>query len=271
MATQVILLERIEKLGAMGDIVNVKPGYARNYLLPQSKALRATESNIAYFETQKATLEKANNEKKTAAEKHAKSLDGTKVVLIRQAGEAGQLYGSVTSRDIADAINEAAKEKIERNMVDLNQNFKEVGLFPVVVTLHPEVKIEVTVNIARTEDEAKTQAKTGKALIADDQEAASEKAEAKAQAKAEAAEASKEALMEEGALEAEKEADAKAAEQAEMDEAKAAEKAEAKAAKKAEAASEEEAVEGEAMEAANEDAPPAEDAKEEKEEDKPKA
>lgn len=259
MATQVILLERIEKLGAMGDIVNVKPGYARNYLLPQSKALRATESNIAYFETQKATLEKANNEKKAAAEKHAKSLDGTKVMLIRQAGEAGQLYGSVTSRDIADAINEVAEQKIERNMVDLNQNFKEIGLFPVVVTLHPEVKIEVTVNIARTEDEAKTQAKTGKAMIADDQAAASEKAEAKA----EAAEAAKEALMDEDALEAEKEADAKAAEKAAADEAKAAEKAEAKAAKKAEAAPEEEAAEGDAetMEAANEDAPAEEETK----------
>ena len=256
MATQVILLERIEKLGAMGDIVNVKPGYARNYLLPQSKALRATESNIAYFETQKASLEKANNEKKKAAEKHAKSLDGTKVVLIRQAGEAGQLYGSVTSRDIADAINEAADEKIERNMVDLNQNFKEIGLFPVVVTLHPEVKVEVTVNIARTEDEAKTQEKTGKALIADDQaDAAAEKAEAKAKADAEAAEKAKAELMDKDALEAEKEADAKAAEKAEADEAKAAEKAEAKAAKKAEAAPEEEAGEAEAIEAANEDTP----------------
>jgi len=255
MATQVILLERIEKLGAMGDIVNVKPGYARNYLLPQSKALRATESNIAYFETQKATLEKANNEKKAAAEKHAKSLDGTKVVLIRQAGEAGQLYGSVTSRDIADAINGAVEQKIERNMVDLNQNFKEIGLFPVVVTLHPEVKIDVTVNIARTEDEAKTQAKTGKAMIADDQADAT----AKAEAKAAEAEAAKEALMDEDALEAEKEADAKAAEKAEADEAKAAEKAEAKAAKKSEAP--EEDAEGEAMEVANEDAPAEEETK----------
>jgi len=143
MATQVILLERIEKLGGMGEIVNVKPGYARNYLLPQKKALRATDSNIAYFETQKSALEKVNNEKKSAAEKHAKTLEGVTVALIRQAGEAGQLYGSVTSRDIAEAINEAVEQKIERNTVDLNQNFKEIGLFPVTVTLHPEVKVEL--------------------------------------------------------------------------------------------------------------------------------
>lgn len=244
MPTQVILLERIEKLGAMGDIVNVKPGYARNYLLPQSKALRATKSNIAYFETQKATLEKANNEKKKAAEKHAKSLEGLSVALIRQAGESGQLYGSVTARDIADAINAQAKDKIERNMVDLNQNFKEIGLFPVSVALHPEVKIEVTVNIARTEDEAKTQAKTGKALIVDE---AAEAAEEKAAKKAEAAEKAKAKLMEKDALEAEKEAEAKAAEKAAADKAKAAEKAEAKAAKKAEA---EEVSEAEAADAA---------------------
>lgn len=229
MATQVILLERIEKLGAMGDIVNVKPGYARNFLLPQNKALRATESNIAYFETQKSVLEKANEEKKKAAEKHATSIKGLKVALIRQAGEAGQLYGSVTSRDIAEAINENVEQKIDRNMIDLNQNYKEIGLFDVVVTLHPEVKETVTINIARTEDEAKQQAKSGKALIADDQD----------NAPAEISNDSKSELMEEGALEAEQEAEAKAAaDKAEAD-AKAAEKAEAKAAKKAEAVEDE--------------------------------
>ena len=244
MATQVILLERIEKLGGMGDIVNVKPGYARNYLLPQNKALRATDSNIAYFETQKAALEKADQERKKDAEGKAKSMKGLSVVLIRQAGEGGQLYGSVTSRDIAEAINEQSKEKIERNMVDLNQNFKEIGLFDVTVTLHPEVKVDVKINIARTEDEAKTQAKTGKALIADDQAAATEKAEA-AQ---EAADEAKKALMEKDALEAEKVAEQEAAEKEATEKAKAAEKAEAKAAKKAEAVAEEEA-EGEAVEA----------------------
>lgn len=237
MATQVILLERIEKLGGMGDIVNVKPGYARNYLLPQSKALRATDANIAYFETQKSALEKIDGEKKKEAEAKAKAMKGLSVVLIRQAGEGGQLYGSVTSRDIAEAINENAPEKIDRNMVDLNQNFKEIGLFDVVVTLHPEVKIDITINIARTEDEAQTQAKTGKAAISnmDDQAPA-------------AANDSRESLMEEGALEAEKAAEAEASEKAQAEAAKAAEKAEAKAAKKVEAPEDdaEDAVEEEA-------------------------
>ena len=257
MATQVILLERIEKLGGMGEIVNVKPGYARNYLLPQKKALRATDSNIAYFETQKSALEKVNNEKKSAAEKHAKTLEGVTVALIRQAGEAGQLYGSVTSRDIAEAINEAVEQKIERNTVDLNQNFKEIGLFPVTVTLHPEVKVDITINIARTDDEAKAQLKSGKAMISDDQAEAEERAAAKEAA----AEKAKEALMDEDALEAEKEAEAKSAEKAAEDEAKSAAKAEAKAAKKAEAA-EEETAEGDAVEAAVEDTPADDTAKE---------
>ena len=257
MATQVILLERIEKLGGMGEIVNVKPGYARNYLLPQKKALRATDSNIAYFETQKSALEKVNNEKKSAAEKHAKTLEGVTVALIRQAGEAGQLYGSVTSRDIAEAINEAVEQKIERNTVDLNQNFKEIGLFPVTVTLHPEVKVDITINIARTDDEAKAQLKSGKAMISDDQAEAEERAAAKEAA----AEKAKEALMDEDALEAEKEAEAKSAEKAAEDEAKSVAKAEAKAAKKAEAA-EEDTAEGDAVEAAVEDTPADDTAKE---------
>ena len=229
MATQVILLERIEKLGAMGDIVNVKPGYARNYLLPQNKALRATDANIAYFETQKSGLEKINNEKKKAAETHAKSLKGLSVILVRQASEGGQLYGSVTARDIAEAINEVAKEKIERNMVVLNQNFKEIGLFDVVISLHSEVKETVKINIARTEDEAKKQAKTGKALIGEQDDMAAKTP----------ANDSKADLMEEGALAAEKEAEAKAAAEEAEEKAKAEKKAEAKKAKKAVAAEEE--------------------------------
>ncbi len=250
MATQVILLERIEKLGAMGEIVNVKPGYARNYLLPQNKALRATDANVAYFETQKDALEKINNEKKAAAEKQAKTLKGLTVALIRQAGEAGQLYGSVTSRDIAEAINDNAEEKVARNTVDLNQNFKEIGLFPVTVTLHPEVKVDVTINIARTEDEAQAQLKSGKAMISDDQAEAEERAAAKAAQ----AEQSKEALMDEDALSAEKEADAKSAEEQAEAEAKAAAKAEAKAAKKADAPEEDaEATDAEAVEASAEE------------------
>src|SRR5690606_22225 len=106
MATQVILLEKVDHLGAMGDVVSVKPGYARNYLLPQSKALRATQENIAYFEAQKSALEKANNEKKAVAEKSAKKIEGVKIAIIRQASEGGQLYGSVTSRDIAEAVSQ---------------------------------------------------------------------------------------------------------------------------------------------------------------------
>ena len=231
MATKVILLERIEKLGAMGDIVNVKPGYARNYLLPQQKALRANDANIAYFEKEKAVLAKANNEKKVLAEEHAKSLQGLTVAVIRQAGETGQLYGSVTARDVAEEINAKIENKIERRMVDLNQGFKEIGLFPVTINLHPEVKVEVTMNIARTDDEAKIQLKTGKAVISDDQA----EAEERAAKRAEDAEKAKEALMDEDALDAEKKAEAEAAEKAAEDDAKSAAKAEAKAAKKAEA------------------------------------
>lgn len=263
MSTQVILLERIEKLGAMGDVVAVKPGYARNYLLPQNKALRATESNIAYFETQKSALEKANNEKKKDAEKRAKNVDGKTIALIRQAGETGQLYGSVTARDIAEIVTEKTGEKIERSTVDLNQNVKEIGLFPVSISLHPEVKVTVTINVARTDDEAKTQEKTGKALIVDDAaDAAAEKAEAKAKKDAEAAEKAKAKLMDEDALEAEKVAEAEAAEKAAADEEKAAAKAEAKAAKKADA-EDAEGEEAPEAEASAEEAP-AEEAEEEK-------
>jgi len=240
MATQVILLERIEKLGAMGDIVDVKPGFARNYLIPQGKAYRATKDNIAYFETQKVELEKANNEKKKEAEKQSKTLDGLKVVMVRQAGETGQLYGSVTARDIAESINAIAKDKIARNMVVLNQNIKTIGLIPVEVTLHPEVKVTVTVNIARTEDEAATQEKTGKALIANDDDQAP-------QAANDSSEEMKADLMEEDALEAEKaakaEADEKAAAEAEKSEAKSAARAEKKAAAEAESSADAEAEE----------------------------
>lgn len=219
MPTQVILLERVEHLGAMGDVVNVKPGYARNFLLPQNKALRATKDNLAYFEAQKAKLEAANAEKKKAAEKQAKTLEGTVISVIRQASEGGQLYGSVTARDIADLINESGKEKIERQMVSLNQGFKTIGLFPVDVALHPEVRVQVTVNIARSADEAATQQKTGKALITGDFDAD----------EAQETVGEKEAFLEESALEAEQIRDAEAAEK----EAQKTAKAEAKAAKKA--------------------------------------
>lgn len=167
MSMDVILLERVESLGNMGDKVRVKPGYARNFLLPQGKALRATADNIAHFETQRAALEKLNAEKRAEAEKVAKKLEGLKVSVIRNASEGGQLYGSVTARDIADAINATGKAEISRGMVVVNAGFKSIGLFDVPVVLHPEVKINVTINIARSEEEAKTQAKTGKAVIVD--------------------------------------------------------------------------------------------------------
>lgn len=167
MSTQVILLERVERLGELGEIVNVKPGYARNYLLPQKKALRASKENVAYFEAQKKTLEADNEKKKKEAETFAKKIDGITVPVIRQASEAGQLFGSVNSRDISIAVSEESKETITRNMVDLNQNIKTIGLIPVAVVLHPEVKVEVIVNIARTVEEAEIQAKTGRALVAE--------------------------------------------------------------------------------------------------------
>ena len=172
MATQVVLLQRVESLGKMGDVVSVRPGYARNYLLPQKKALRASKENIAYFESQKKHLEAENDKQKKSAEKLAKKLEGMKAPLIRQASEGGQLFGSVTARDIAVEVSKASGETIERHMVQLNQNFKMLGLFPVDIALHPEVKISVTINIARSAEEAAMQAKTGKALIVDDSQTA---------------------------------------------------------------------------------------------------
>ncbi len=196
-STQVILLERIEKLGELGDTVSVKPGFARNYLLPQKKALRASKENVAYFEAQKKTIEADNAAKKKEAEKLAKNIEGIKVPVIRQASEAGQLFGSVASRDIADAVSEASKETVTRNMVDMNQNIKTIGLIPVSIVLHPEVKVEVTINIARSNEEAQIQAETGRALVADAQqafedeqaEAAAEEAEAEAPSEEEKEEA----------------------------------------------------------------------------------
>ena len=196
-ALEIILLERIENLGQMGDLVKVRNGYARNYLLPQKKALRATKDYLAYFESQRANLEKLNAEKRKEAEKLAKKVEGLKVVVVRHASEGGQLYGSVTSRDIAEAITVQGKQEVGRGQVYLNQGFKTIGLFPVTVALHPEVKVEVTVNIARSEEEAKIQEKTGKALIAEAPGGAAP------ESKAEDARAG---MLEESALEAEKEA-----------------------------------------------------------------
>lgn len=180
---QVILLERIARLGNLGEEVTVKDGYARNFLLPQGKALRATADNVAYFEKERAAIEAKNAENRKAAEKDAKDVDGLTVDLIRQASEGGQLYGSVAARDIATIVTEASKVTVTPANVDLNVNLKLLGLFPVKIALHPEVEVEVTVNIARTPDEAKIQRKTGKALIAADEEAEAEERKQEAEAK----------------------------------------------------------------------------------------
>jgi large subunit ribosomal protein L9 len=155
---QVILLERVEKLGQMGDEVKVKSGFARNYLLPKKKALRANKANREYFQTQKAQLEARNLERKGEAEKIAKTLDGKTFVLLRQAGDRGQLYGSVSPRDIAEAIS-AGGVSVDRTQVPLDQAIKAIGLVKVNVVLHPEVRVGVTINVARTEDEAERQAR----------------------------------------------------------------------------------------------------------------
>ena len=155
---QVILLERVEKLGQMGDEVKVKDGFARNFLLPQKKALRATKFNREYFQGQKAQLEARNLEQKKEAEVVGKKLDGKTFVLIRQAGDRGQLYGSVSPRDIADVVT-AGGISINRNQVPLDQAIKTIGLISIVVRLHPEVRVKVTINVARSEDEAERQAR----------------------------------------------------------------------------------------------------------------
>ena len=155
---QVILLERIGRLGQMGDIVNVKDGYARNYLLPQGKALRATDANKERFESERVHLEARNLELKTEAEGVAGKLDNQSFVAIRQAGDTGQLYGSVSTRDIADLITEAGFS-IARHQVQLDKPIKILGLHPLRITLHPEVIVTVNVNVARSEDEAERQAR----------------------------------------------------------------------------------------------------------------
>ena len=262
MSTQVILLERVEKLGELGDVVTVKPGYARNYLLPQKKALRASKSNVAYFEAQKKHIQAENDKLKKDAEKTAKKIEGAVVALIRAASESGQLYGSVNSRDIAQALNEKTGESVDRSSVKVNQNYKLIGLFPVDVQLHPEVIVEITINIARSVEEAETQEKTGKALIADAEETVEEVvAEAEAQAEAIEEEALAE-VLEEGALEAEKERQAEAEEKAAEEAAKAEERAAKKAEKDAAKAAEEAAAEAEAETA--EEAPAEEAAEEDK-------
>lgn len=183
----VILLQRIESLGQMGDVVKVKPGYARNYLLPEKKALRATKANREYFDKQRAQLEAQNLKAKGEAEAVAAKMGDTfSVIVIRSAGETGQLYGSVATRDVAEAVTKAGVT-INRSQVLLVQPIKELGLFKTRIALHPEVSVTITVNVAQSEEEAKLQAE-GKAVRrnADAEEAPAAEA-APAEALAEAA------------------------------------------------------------------------------------
>lgn len=183
---EVILLERIEKLGQMGDVVRVRPGYARNYLLPTKKAMRATKDNLTYFEQQRAQLEARNLQLRGEAETVAKRVDGVGIVLIRAAGEGGQLYGSVTARDIAEGLDQAGFT-VARSQVMIDRPMKSLGLFKVRVALHAEVSVTVEVNIARSQDEAEMQRKVGGMVTAEMAEAAQELAEAEAEAEADAA------------------------------------------------------------------------------------
>ena len=153
----VILLERVEKLGQMGQVVKVRPGFARNYLLPQKKAMRATKENMAYFETQRAQLEANNLQRKSEASEVSTKLEGLTVVVIRQAGESGQLYGSVMARDISDAVT-AAGFTVERRQIVLDRPIKTLGMHRVRVMLHPEVGVTVTANVAQSEEAARLQA-----------------------------------------------------------------------------------------------------------------
>jgi large subunit ribosomal protein L9 len=154
----VILLERITRLGQMGDTVKVRDGFARNFLLPQGKALRANEANKKKFEGQRAQLETRNTERRSEAEKIAADLDGKTFVVVRSAGETGQLYGSVSTRDIADILTEGGFT-VARNQVELNNPIKAIGLTNVAIALHPEVEVTITLNIARSTDEAERQAR----------------------------------------------------------------------------------------------------------------
>ena len=238
---EIILLERIERLGQMGDVVRVKNGYARNYLFPQRKALRKTKDNLAYFEARRKEFEAHNAALKSAAEELARKLDGAAVTIIRQAAETGQLYGSVTMRDVCDALQEAGYA-VERAQVVLNVPFKNIGIFDVKLALHPDVSQTVRVNVARSEEDAKKLAQAhAKDEAANAKAEAAETAKAAAVEPAEAAAEEKPAKAKKASKKAEKAEEAEPAEVAEKKHAKtktaeaAAEKpAKAKKAKKAE-------------------------------------
>ncbi|MBT3396168.1 MAG: 50S ribosomal protein L9 [Alphaproteobacteria bacterium] len=174
---EIILLQRVESLGEMGEVVRVKDGFARNYLLPQSLALRANAENREKFEHQRKDLEKANADRRSAAELVSSDLDGTTCVLIRQASEAGQLYGSVTAADVAEAVSNDATT-VARRQVKLDKPIKTLGVHAVRVFLHPEVPAVVQIVVARTEEEAESQLKTGNADVDGDSQEADSAAEA---------------------------------------------------------------------------------------------
>ena len=201
---QIILLERIEKLGQMGDLVNVKPGYARNYLLPQGKALRANKANMERFESERAQREADNLTQRSEAETEAKKMDGLAVNMVRAASEMGQLFGSVTSRDIAEAVTEAGFT-IDRSQVVMDRAIKALGLTETRIRLHPEVSVSVIVNIARSLAEAETQLKTGIAVTG---EVNDEADHAPAEQQASYAEANAAATSDDAASDAENAGDA---------------------------------------------------------------
>jgi len=196
---QIILLERVEKLGQMGDVVTVKPGYARNFLLPRGKALRANKANLAKFEAEKAELVARNDKAKGEALAVAKNLDGVAVSIVRAASEMGQLFGSVNARDIATALAEAGHE-VDRRSIVMDKAIKTLGLIDMRVNLHAEVSVSITLNIARSLEEAQTQLESGKAVIAselmEEEDEAPVEAVVAEEAPAEEADATEEAASE---------------------------------------------------------------------------
>ena len=197
---QIILLERVEKLGQMGDVVTVKPGYARNFLLPRGKALRANKANLAKFEAEKAELVARNDKAKGEALAVAKNLEGVAVSIVRAASEMGQLFGSVNARDIATALAEAGHE-VDRRSIVMDKAIKTLGLIDMRVNLHAEVSVSITLNIARSLEEAQTQLESGKAVIAsalmeEEEDEAPVEAVAAEEAPAEEADATEEAASE---------------------------------------------------------------------------
>jgi large subunit ribosomal protein L9 len=174
---KVILLERVERLGALGDVVTVKDGFARNFLLPRSKALRANSANLKVFEARRGELEATNARARDAASKSGDKLDGSSYIMIRQAGESGLLYGSVSGRDVAEAVN-AEGGKVERSMVVLDKPIKALGVHPVKIRLHAEVTITVNINIARSQDEAERQARGENVITSQFEEERAQQAEA---------------------------------------------------------------------------------------------